>query len=269
VRRPIRTIINGIDLNFVDSGGPGEKIVILIHGFPFSHEMWGPQFERLAKDHRVVAYDIRGHGMSGIADGQYMVEFFVDDLIGLLDHLKIERAVLCGLSMGGYIALRAVERNPERVSGLILCDTQSLADSNESKLKRAASIRAVKKDGVSAFAEGFLKAVFTTQTLAARGDEVQKIKRIIEANSSLGICGSLLALAARTDTTASLGDIKVPSLILVGEHDTLTPPRASQEMHAKIPNSEIHVIPNAAHLSNIENPEEFNRHLLNFLDGLS
>ncbi len=134
--------------------------IVLIHGFPFSHEMWSPQIAFLEKKLRVIAYDVRGHGKSDVGDGQYTLELFVDDLIGLLDHLKIEKAVLCGLSMGGYIALRAIERNPERWHALVLCDTSSQADSNEAKLRRAATIRAIKREGVKPFADTFLESAF-------------------------------------------------------------------------------------------------------------
>ncbi|HJX23323.1 MAG TPA: alpha/beta fold hydrolase [Candidatus Bathyarchaeia archaeon] len=261
----MKAVINAMDLYFVDSGNSSQKTIVFIHGFPFSHEMWNQQIDLLKKDYRVIAYDLRGHGGSGIGDGQYAFEFFVDDLIGLLDHLKIGRAILCGLSIGGYIALRAVERNPERVEGLILCDTQSEADSNEAKLRRAASIKAVKTNGVNPYAEGFVKAVFAPQSITAKAEVVYRIKEIIQSNSVLGICATLLALAGRTDTTASLPSIKVPTLILVGEHDTITPPRASREMHDKIPNSEFHIISNAAHMSNLENPEQFNEYMLDFL----
>ncbi len=264
----MKATVNGVEVDFVDVGVPNTLPVVLIHGFPFSHEMWAPQIEVLQKRFRVIAYDLRGHGRSGVGDGQYTLEFFVDDLLALLDHLKIVRAVLCGLSMGGYIALRTVERNPDRVRGLILADTQAKADSNEAKLKRAAAIKSVKANGVKAYAEGFLKSVFAPQTFTNNKAAVEKIRKIIEANSPLGICGALLALASRTETTEALYSIKVPTLILVGEHDALTPPSASQEIHNKIPNSEIHVIPNAAHMSNLENSEEFNKHILDFLGKL-
>jgi len=263
----MQAVINGNELYFETLGSQAVPIV-LIHGFPFSHEMWDPQIPLLGNNFRVITYDLRGHGKSGVGDGQYMLEFFVDDLIGLLDHLKIEKAVLCGLSMGGYIALRAVERNPGRVLALILADTQARADSTEAKLRRAAAIKSVKANGVNAYAENFVKAVFAPQSFTRKSDAVEKIKRIIQSNSSLGICGALLALASRTDTTESLSVIKVPTLILVGEHDTVTPPSASQEVHSRIPNSEIHVIPNAGHMSNLENTDEFNRHIMNFLDKL-
>ena len=264
----MKASVNGVEVDFVEVGVPDAFPIILIHGFPFNREMWDPQIEALQKRFRVIAYDLRGHGRSGAGDGQYTLEFFVDDLLGLLDHLKIERAVLCGLSMGGYIALRTVERNPERVRGLILADTQAKADSNEAKLKRAAAIKSVKANGVKDYAEAFVKSVFAPQTFTNNKPAIEKIRRIIEANSPLGICGALLALASRTETTEALYSIKVPTLILVGEHDALTPLSASQEMHNKIPNSEIHVIANAAHLSNLESSEEFNKHLLDFLGRL-
>ncbi|MGA2973387.1 MAG: alpha/beta fold hydrolase [Candidatus Bathyarchaeia archaeon] len=264
----MKTTVNAIDVSFFDVGIPDALPIVLIHGFPFSHEMWDPQIQAFQKRFRVIAYDLRGHGKSGVGDGQYTLEFFVDDLLALLDYLKIGKAVLCGLSMGGYIALRAVERNPERVIGLILADTQAKADSNEAKLKRAATIKSVKANGVNAYAEAFVKSVFAPQTFTSDMAAVEKIRQVIRANSSLGICGALLALASRTDTTEALSSIRVPTLILVGEHDLLTPPSASEEMHSRIPNSEIHVIPNAAHLSNLENSDEFNIHVLNFVDRL-
>jgi len=225
--------------------------------------MWSPQIGFLEKKLRVIAYDIRGHGKSDVGDGQYTLELFVDDLIALLDHLRIEKAVLCGLSMGGYIALRGIERNPERWNALVLCDTSSQADSNEAKLRRAATIKAIKREGVKPFADTFLESAFA-QT-AKDAEARLMMKKIIESNPPLGICGTLLALAGRTDTTAALQTLKVPTLILVGELDKITPPALSQRMHDTITSSELHVIPHAGHLSNIENSADFNKCLLDFL----
>ena len=259
-------LVNGTRLYYTDTGDKkSTNTITLIHGFPFNHEMWNPQIELLKKNHRVIAYDIRGHGKSEVGDGQYSIELFVDDLIGLLDHLGIERTIICGLSMGGYIALRAVERNPERFKALVLCDTSSLADSNEAKLKRVTSIKTIKNVGLDVFAEGFVKAVFSPKSLSAQISAVKIIKNMILSNSELGICGTLLALAGRTDTTDSLSKIKIPTLILVGENDNVTPLKLSQLMQENIPNSDFHVIKDAAHMSNLENTDEFNQHLLNFL----
>jgi len=259
----LQASIDGTTIHYVDSGDPAARPIVLIHGFPFSHEMWNPQIGILEKKLRVIAYDVRGHGKSDVGDGQYTLELFVDDLIGLLDHLKIEKAILCGLSMGGYIALRATERNPERWHALVLCDTSSQADSNEAKLRRAATIKTIKREGVKPFADTFLESAFA-QT-AKDAEPRLMMKKIIESNSPLGICGTLLALAGRTDTTAALKTINVPTLILVGELDKITPPVLSQRMHDAIKGSELHIIPHAGHLSNIENPADFNKYLLDFL----
>ena len=260
--------LNDIHINYVERGMPQGLPVVFVHGFPFNHAMWEPQMLTLPNEYRAIAYDVRGHGESDVADGIYSIEFFVDDLIALLDHLVLKQVVLCGLSMGGYIALRAIERHPDRFKGLVLCDTRSEADPTEAKVKRSASIKAVKTNGVKAFAEGFVKAVFAPQTFEKNPAAVEKIKSAIVGNSPLGICGTLLALASRTDTSASLPNIKVPTLILVGEQDAITPVAASQAMNEKIQGSELHVIPNAAHMSNLENTEAFNAALLKFLKRL-
>lgn len=261
--------INGVRLHYIDVGvDSGKPPIVLIHGFPFSSEMWKPQIDFLKAKYRVIAYDVRGHGNSDDGDGQYTIEFFVDDLIVLLDRLKIEKATLCGLSMGGYIALRAVERNPERVAALVLCDTGPQADSNEVKIRRAANIRSVKTNGVKAFADNFIKAVFAPSSLKSKPFEVEAMRKIIEENSEVGICGTLLALACRTDTTDSLDMIRIPTLIMVGEEDKVTPPKLSESMDSKISGSYFHLIKGAAHMSNLENTEEFNKYLYEFLNTL-
>jgi 3-oxoadipate enol-lactonase len=265
----MKTIINGIEAYYEDSGNSSALPIVLVHAFPLSHEMWQPQIDPLASKYRVISYDIRGHGKSGIGDGQYMLEFFVDDLIGLLDFLQLDKAVLCGLSMGGYIVLRAAERNPERIYAMILADTQSKSDSNEAKIKRTAAIKLLKTKGVQAYADSFAKGAFAPENYSGKTDAVDKIKQIIQSNTPLGIGGAILALAGRTDTTSFLSKVKIPTLIIVGESDALTPVSLSEEMRAQIPDSEMHVIGHAGHLSNLENPDEFNKHLLNFLDKIA
>lgn len=261
-------LANSITLNYVERGNPGGLPVVFIHGFPFSHKMWEPQMRALPNTYRAISYDIRGHGESQVADGQYTIEYYVDDLIGLLDHLVVDKAVLVGLSMGGYIALRAIERYPDRVRALVLADTKSGADGNEAKVGRTAAMTAVKSEGVPAFAEAFAKKVFASETFTGNPHAVTLIKDIIRGNTILGICGSLLALAARTDTTAGLPSIHVPTLIMVGEEDALTPPSESEAMHSRISGSQLVRIPGAAHMSNLENEAAFNEALLAFLTKL-
>lgn len=241
--------------------------IVMIHAFPLSHKAWAPQVEVLSKTCRVIAYDIRGFGKTEAGDLPYTLETYVDDLIRLLDDLKLPQAILCGLSMGGYIALRAHERHPDRVSGLVLCDTKSEADTNEAKIKRAAAIQGIKQKGLATFAEVFLRSVLTEDTLRSKPQVCEALSAMIRANSPAGVCAALVAMAARTDTTASLSKIKVPTLILVGEHDKLTPPAAAEAMAKAIPGSVMHVIPGAAHMSNLENPAVFNEKLLQFLQA--
>ncbi len=260
--------INGTTIHYEEHGAHDAVPVTFVHGFPFSARMWDPQVRAFPQTMRGITYDVRGHGLSDVGDGLYSIEFFVDDLIGLLDHLRIEKTIVVGLSMGGYIALRAIERHPDRIRGLVLSNTRSEGDSNEGKVKRAATIRSVKTDGVKKFADGFLKAVFAPASFENNAPAVESIRTIIEGNSPIGICGTLLALAARTDTTASLAAISVPTLILVGELDTLTPPSASEAMHERIVGSEYDVVPHAAHMSNLENPKFFNEKLFAFLERI-
>ena len=257
--------LNGDPFLVVDHGVPSAMPVVFVHGFPFDHTTWNPQMDEIGKHYRTVAYDVRGHGQSFVGDGQYTIEGHVDDLMALLDYLKIPKAVIVGLSMGGYITLRALERNPERFRAVVLCDTRSEADGNEGKLKRFASIVAVKRDGSAAFADAFVKNVFAEGTFQTNPGAVEAVRSIISHTSELSIAGTQLALASRTDTTGSLSRITIPTLILVGEHDVTTPPVASRTMHGHIKGSELHIVSHAAHMSNIENPAFFNEKLLAFL----
>jgi len=262
----MQTMLNGATIHYVESGEVGALPVVFIHGFPFSHAMWAPQLDVVARRHRAVAYDLRGHGQSDVGDGQYTIEGHVDDLLALLDHLGIGKAVLVGLSMGGYVALRAVEKSPGRCRGLVLADTRSEADGNEAKLKRAAGAVAVKRDGAAAFADGFVRAVFAPGTFKSRPEAVEGIRLIMAATDPLAIAGNLIAMAGRTDTTEALASITVPTLILVGAHDAVTPPDAARAMQARIPGADLHMVPGAGHLANVENPESFNARLMEFLE---
>lgn len=260
--------INGAQLLVVVQGDDRALPVVFVHGFPFSHVMWRSQMAAVGREHRAIAYDVRGLGESSVGDGQYTIEGHVDDLLGLLDQLAIARAVVVGLSMGGYIVLRALERHPERFAGAVLCDTRSEADTDEGRIARAVASRQVKVLGARAFADEFIPKVFAPASLQRRPEAVETIRGVIARTSPLAIAGTLLALACRTDTTASLARIEVPTLIMVGEHDLITPPAAARAMHARIPDSQYRVVPEAAHLSPLENPEVVNAHLLEFLGRL-
>jgi 3-oxoadipate enol-lactonase len=265
----MKALINGSNIHYEVAGNEGNLPILFLHGFPFSHEMWRGQIELVSKRYRAIAYDIKGHGLSDVGDGQYTIEGHVDDLFAFMDHLRLDRAVIVGLSMGGYITLRALERNQDRFLAAVLCDTKSEADTSEGKLRRFAGMVEVKRTGSEQFADTFLKTVFAPESFSEKPEAVNLIRRIISRTPPLSIAGTLLALAARTDTSGALPQIRIPVLILVGALDQVTPPGLSQAMHERIRGSELHIVPGAAHMSNLENPDSFNRSLLSFLEHVA
>lgn len=243
----------------------GPLSIVLLHAFPLTHAMWEGQIQALKQDCRVIAYDIRGLGKSPLGEGQFTMEDFVDDLRDILDQLKIDQAILCGLSLGGYIALRAIEKFPERVKALVLCDTRSDADDSAGKLKRAKAIRTIRTQGVEAFATAFVPSLLSESTRRERPQVEKQVMEIILSQKGAGIGAAQFAMLSRTDTTETLGLIRCPVLVIHGEQDPLIPLTHAKVMQEKLPNSNLAVIPGAGHLSNLENPEAFNRALLDFL----
>jgi pimeloyl-ACP methyl ester carboxylesterase len=267
----MKTVVNNCLTHYIDIGISTAVPVVFIHGFPFSHKMWtfsGGQTESIATQNRIIAYDVRGHGDSEVGDAQYSIEFFVDDFFGLLDHLNVSSAIVVGLSMGGYIALRAYERNPERFRALVLCDTKAEADSNDVKIRRSTTIKAIKQNGPRVFAQEFVANIFSAHSFNTKPDTIKFIQSVIERSSPASLCATLLALAARTDTSHILPTIAVPTLLLFGEHDGLTPPAVGKAMFDKIPSARLEIIPKAGHMANMENPEVFNQHFAEFVSGI-
>lgn len=242
--------------------------VIFIHGFPLNRSSWASQIKSLDATQRVIAYDQRGHGGSPASAIPYLFESLVDDLFGLLDHLQLDRAILCGLSMGGYVALRAMERDPNRFKALILSDTKSEGDPDTARLNRAKDVAMITKDGVRTYASVFARRCLTPETVSGQPTLVKEVEDIIAKNAPAAMQATLVALATRTDTTESLSKIRVPTLILVGEKDAVTPPAAAKNLHDRIQGSQLVTIPNSAHFSNLENPSAFNAALTSFLSTL-
>lgn len=247
-------------------GNKNNKAIIFVHGFPYDHSMWDLQVDELKENYYCVNYDIRGLGESYIGDGQYTMEAFVWDLFSVIDGLHVENPVLCGLSMGGYIALRAVEKEPERFSGLILCDTKSESDNNDGKIVRSKAIDKINVEGVESFVREFVPKCFHPKTSERYGEMYDKILAITQNQNSVGVKGALLAMLSRRDTTDSLKEIKIPSLLLVGKKDVLTPPNVMKQMSSRIQKSKIFTVPKAGHMSPLENPEFVNEKIKKFLD---
>lgn len=252
-------------LSVLLKGNQQNKTIIFLHGFPYDHSMWHNQIAALSENFYCVAYDIRGFGNSSVGDGQFTMESFVDDLEMIIDELNAEQPIICAFSMGGYIALRALEHMEEKFSAVILCDTISNADSDEAKLNRSDAIKRINAQGISSFTKAFISRCFSDTYKKEHKDVVEK--RILKSRkfNSIGIKGSLLAMMTRNDTTAYLSCIKLPTLVLCGEEDIITPPTKMQAMAEKIPGAKFVLIKNAGHMSVIENPDDCNNAIISFL----
>ena len=259
--------INDVSISYNDYG-TGIMPIIFLHGFPFDKTSWQPQMESLKQTHRVIAYDIRGFGKSTAGKSAPTIRLFADDLIQFMDGLSINKAIVCGLSMGGYILLDAISRYPNRFEAIVLCDTQCIADSEETKEKRNQTILQIKANGLKSFAQGFIKNIFCQESSDKKKELVEKINQIILSTPFDSIVGTLGALTERENTCLTLDEIAVPTLILCGKEDIVTVPEQSEFLQDNIPDSTLYIIDKAGHLSNLEQSGEFNQHLTNFISGI-
>ena len=262
----MKEIINGLSV-FLE-GNSKNKPIVFIHGFPYDHTMWKAQIEKLSEKYFCVSYDIRGLGESPVGDGQFTMESFVDDLEAIIDQQKLDKPILCGLSMGGYIGLRALERFEEKFSAVVLCDTRADADGNEGKSKRAAAIKRINTEGLAPFVKDFITNCFGDGYKQTNPEELEKIIAKSSSFNLVGVKGCLLAMLGRNDTTEFLNKIKIPALVICGEFDALTPPAVMKPLAEKINGAGFVVIKNSGHMSPIENPKEVNEAITKFLARL-
>ena len=257
----MRREVNGVEIGYDVAGRAGAPWVTFVHGFPFTRASWATPAAALAEAFRVLTYDLRGLGESALGPAPQPLEAYVDDLLALMDTLDVERTALVGLSMGGYIALRAVERAPGRFWALALCDTRSEPDDDPAKLGRAAGIRNLHAGDVEGFVHGLLpKLLLRPEAPAGR-----KLARQMLGNSAAGMANALAAMQGRTDTTPALAAFDLPALVLVGGGDALTPPRVAEALAARIRGARLEVLDNAGHVSHLEAPEAFDAALAGFL----
>ena len=256
---------NGIGINYLDTGGEGTPLV-LIHGFPLDGRMWEPQVNALGGNRRLIAPDLRGFGESDVPEDRasYSVDHFADDVKAVLDDAEVDKAIVCGLSMGGYVAFAFHRKYPDRVGALVLYDTPAEPDPPEAKEKRTAQQDQVSKDGPGGLIEALPNALTSERSRAKNDGLVPQLKQLMD-NPAAGFIGALEAMKQRPDSSSDLAGINVPTLILVGEDDGLTPPDAARTMHEAIGGSQMVVIPEAGHFSNLESSDEFNRALEAFL----
>ena len=260
--------VNNINVSYYDVG-EGTIPVIFLHGFPFDKSMWNGQLEGLQQSNRLIALDIRGFGHSTDEKTTLSIDLFSDDLLAFMDKLKIEKATLCGLSMGGFIALNAIKRFPKRFEALVLCDTQCVADSIEVRENRYKTIEQINHKGADEFNEKFIKSVFHPDSFTNKTEIVESLRSTVLANSYKIITAGLWALAERSETCSILNTITIPTLIICGIEDEVTPLEQSEFMHKHIKGSILKIIDKAGHVSNLEHQEEFNKYILDFLNSLN
>jgi 3-oxoadipate enol-lactonase len=253
---------NGIEASY-DISGDGPWLV-LSHSLACDRTMWDEQQPLLAARFRVLRYDTRGHGNSSAPPGPYTLELLADDLKALLDELNARQAHFVGLSMGGMIGQTFAIKYPGILKSLVLCDTTCFYPPGTAEIW-GERIRIARTAGMSALVPSTLSRWFTERFRTARPDVMQRFGRLIANTPVEGYVGCSEALV-RIDVTAQLGAIRVPSLVIVGEHDPGTPVAMAERIHKHLPGSELAVIPEAAHISNVEQPVKFNAQLIDFLE---
>jgi 3-oxoadipate enol-lactonase len=241
--------------------------VLLIHGYPLSNVLWDIQLNDLTDIARMIAPDLRGHGMTDPTEPPYSMGLFAEDCAGLLDHLGITGPVVVGgLSMGGYVAFEFCRLYPERVAGLILAATRAGADSAEVKDARDNAAGVAIAEGTAAIAEGMLPKLLAPDNYEAQPDLVDFVREMMQETSEDGVVGALTAMRDRPDSTPDLPALDVPVLILHGQEDQLIPLAEAEAMAAALPRAKLVVVPGAGHLPNLEQPEIFNDAVRDFLE---
>lgn len=236
--------------------------LVLLHAFPLTAQMWRPQLERVPPDWRFIAPELSSAVPAG---GQRTIDDYAADVGALLDSLKVDEAVIGGLSMGGYIAFALFRRSPELFTGMILADTRPQADSPQGRAGRVKMRELVAREGVAAVADQMLPRLLSKQTMEKHPELVRRVREIIESNSPRAVDAALDAMMTRPDSTPDLPRMSCATLVIVGEEDSVTPPSEADAMHQAIKRSVLVPLPGAAHLSSLEQPEAFSRALADFL----
>lgn len=258
-------VATDVELAYDDAGsGPP---LLLVHGFPLDRTLWRPQMGTLARQARLIAPDLRGFGESDAA-APYSMERYADDLVAVLDALGIDRAIVAGVSMGGYITFALWRRHPERVRALVLVDTRAVPDTDAGRTRRREMIALARSRGAAAIADEMLPTLVGTTTREERSEIAREVHAMMARAPVPGIVGALEAMMARPDSTPTLGTITVPTLVVRGEEDAIATPEDAESMRRGIAGSRLAAIPRAGHASNVERPSAFDRVVADFLATL-
>jgi pimeloyl-ACP methyl ester carboxylesterase len=261
----IALLPGGLELAY-DEAGSGLPL-LLVHGWPHDRTMWAGQLGGLATYARVLAPDLRGAGGSTVR-GPYTIDQYADDLVAFLDSLGLASAVVCGLSMGGYIAFSMLRRHRDRIRGLNLADTRASADTDDTRANRSRLIALIEQEGMTALAARQLPSMVGRSTLERRSPLAETVRRMMASVPPEGAIGALRAMAERPDSTPLLRTIDLPTLVVGGAEDGITPPDVLRAMSAAIPNSRIEILEQGGHLSPLERPAAFNHVVTEFLGTL-
>lgn len=260
----MKTVINGATIDYRDCG---EGLpVVFIHAFPLNQTMWDEQ-ARVLKDHcRVITLDLRGFGNSDPTTDRYLMSQMAADIRELLKSIGIDRAVLVGISMGGYVSMAFYRDSPQMVCALALANTRATADTAEARERRMKSAERAERDGAAAIADDMIPIAFASAEPEA--GLIQRARAMIEANSPSSLAAAQRGMAARMDSTDLLSRIDFPTLIIAATDDRLTPLAEMESLRERIPASRFAVIRGAGHFSNLERAEEFNQALIDFILSL-
>lgn len=252
---------------FYDVLGDGPAVVLL-HAFPANHNLWRPVAERLATRYRVLLMDLRAHGESGVGEGPATMDKHAADVARVCDEAGVGKAVFAGVSIGGYVLFECWRRFRERFRGLILSDTRAQADSDQARATRFQAAEQVEKDGPEAFLDALVPKLLGQSTRTNRQDIVDEVREMMRRMTVAGIAAAQRGMAMRPDSTATLPTITVPTLLLAGDEDTVTPVADADFMRQRIPKSEIVVVPRAGHFAAFEQQDAAHEILRKFLDRL-
>ena len=243
--------------------------LLLIHGFPLDHSLWQPNLEALGSVAHLLAPDLLAFGTAEEVPAVLTMEHLANQLKEQLDAKGIQRTVLCGLSMGGYVALAFLERWPERVAGLILCNTRSTGDTEEGKQGREATALDALAKGSAVIARAMVPKLLSEHTRSTAPELAHTVEAMIARQRPEAIAAASRGMALRPDRTSILRASDTPTLIITSEHDALMPLPTSQAMADASAHSTLVVLPHAGHLSNMEAPEGFNKAVTDFLRTLT